>query len=482
MDADHLGFRRQRGPEPVLAGRARERNDRAPDHGLGSADGRLRLRHPAGRLLLLRRHVASGMRRDGHRRLRRPDRKHADDRRRRDLLGRLDGRAHGRTPVRSRRGRDRQRRPCANLRVRRGARRLERADHRRRRTEPSKRRPVPALRRDQQDALAELASGRLVHARRDGRRSALGHLVRHLPRPARHEQQPRHGLRQLHVECHLRLRRNRHPADRTGHEVDQRRERRHRPVSRHVERHTDGRRRRNRARDEPAVPAEQRLLRQLELERRLGRLHRRARKRHLRHRRRSRLERRRGQRQALDQGQHDRPLLRRWRLHAGLADLPHRDPLRLELELRARPEQAHLAARLHSRALRARQRGQRRAAPDDSLHVRQRRRRTGDGAHAHRRDQRLSVPGQRQRLQRLLPHDRGQWRLHAPRGVDRPQRGRHRHLPEPFGHCRLRRIGRHVDEQRQCRSLHDGLLRLQLHERCHDAAGPEGRDVGRPTR
>ena len=66
-----------------------------------------------------------------------------------------------------------------------------------------------------------------------------------------------------------------------------------------------------------------------------------------------------------------------------------RRPRRQQLELRARPEQADVAARLSRRALLGRQRRQRRDAPADPLHVRQRHRRADDDAHAHRRDARL---------------------------------------------------------------------------------------------
>ena len=139
----------------------------------------------------------------------------------------------------------------------------------------------------------------------------------------------------------------------------------------------------------------------------------------------------------------------------------HGDARRHELELRARPEQAHLAARLRGR-------GATRSTTSATSRRRPQIRFTygsdvGAPTHdalAHRRDARVALPGGGRRLQPLLRHRARRRRLHAPRRRDRPERRRHGHLPGSLGDERLRRLGRHFDERRQRRSVRGRLVRL----------------------
>ena len=308
-----------------------------------------------------------------------PDRHDADDARRRRVLRQLehDG-PHRRPRLRGRRGRDRQRRPHAARR-----RPTPSSSTTARRTSRSRRRSRSrAAQYQSYDAASKkLWLNATSPARSSSRANAddphsgiasvtfpallgIGHATRARrcrrtstsPAPTRSARPPRRASKTI-----------------------TRRERRHRSRRRDEQRFDRRRGRRRRPGDEPDVPAQQRLATTTRPGTRAARP-----RGHLRHRRRRRLGRRAGER--LDQGPHDGQVLGRHRLRPGVADVPRGEPRRQQLELRARPEQAHRAARLPRRALLGRQRRQRRDAPADPLHVRQRRRRADDHAVAHRRD------------------------------------------------------------------------------------------------
>ena len=241
-----------------------------------------------------------------------PDRRDADGPGARHLLRHLgEHRPHRRPQLRGRRGRDRQRRPHDALGDQHRRRRQQRADRRGRGTDRR-------LGRRQYQHYDAPSKTLWLNATQDG----PVHSSRRTPPTRTRASRPSTSRRFLGTSAssdasapYASSTYSFSLAVGTGRADDHGDERRHRPVRRDEHRLDHGRRRRRRAGDEHAVPAQQRLLRQHDAGTPARRLHRHAGERHLRHRRRRRLRHRLGA--ALDQGPHDGQVLRRRGVRAG---------------------------------------------------------------------------------------------------------------------------------------------------------------------